>query len=78
MPMNVRSASWAAGPRMTPGGMGRQDVGMTETEGDPRRIIEKALWRHGTVGESCAVVAATILNDLDASGWAIVPSQAGG
>lgn len=48
---------------------------MTETTGDVRRIIEKAVWRHGVTGESCALITATILEDLHEAGWSIVPIE---
>lgn len=48
---------------------------MTERTGDVRRIIERAVWRHGVTGESCALLAATIVDDLHGAGWSIVPVE---
>lgn len=47
---------------------------MPEITRDPERIIEKAVWQYGVTGESCALLAARILEDLDAAGWAVVPA----
>jgi hypothetical protein len=50
---------------------------MAELNGDPRQVIEKAVWRYGVTGESCAVLANLVLEALDASGWTIVPATTG-
>ena len=47
---------------------------MPETTRDPSQIIEKAVWRYGVTGDSYALLAVMILDDLDAGGWAIVPA----
>jgi hypothetical protein len=51
---------------------------MDATRPDPRTVIERAAWRHGVVGDACARLAAAILEDLDAAGWAIVPAPTDG
>jgi hypothetical protein len=50
------------------------DADVSEITRDPRRVVEKAVWQYGVQGDSCAVLAAMILDALDAAGWAIVPS----
>lgn len=47
---------------------------MSESINDPRRVVEKAVWRYGVPGDSWAHRAAMILDDLRAAGLAIVPA----